>query len=209
MSFEEFANLAAGIQSIVISLGLLTAGVWALFRFRAFRETEKAKVELDKLRREIVERGVIKISLNPSIVKSDTHKYIKLDMVLENVGNRTEVIDWTNAKIKLARCDWQENGSRQLCDWQDLCCQFSSGLLGNSVIPPNGISGFGYISKSISNGVYYIETVIPGSPQTIAEHDSAIGAHSKTNIVAWSYNTYIEVIDNSQQINPADARTRR
>lgn len=94
MTFEEFKNLAVGIQSVVISLGFLCGGAWALFRFRAFRENEKARVELEKLHKELKERGVIKILIDPSLVIHNTQKHIKLNIMFENTGNRSETLHW-------------------------------------------------------------------------------------------------------------------
>jgi hypothetical protein len=205
MTFEEFKNLAAGIQSIVIALGFLTGGVWAIFRFRVFKETEKAKAELDKLKREIAERGVIDVKLNPSVIQNDANKYIKLDMVLENTGNRNEVLDWNLAQVKLARCDWKEDGKRHFCHWQDLLCEFSFGLAGDLVIRPNQVFRFGYISKPISNGVYYIEMNVPTSQETASEHIFSAKAGIR-EMILWASNTYIVSNGDAQQLNPADSK---
>ncbi|MFC1523592.1 hypothetical protein ACFL6N_02250 [Thermodesulfobacteriota bacterium] len=203
MTLCDFENLAGGIQSIVIALGLLTGGLWALFRFQAFRETEKARAELNKLKREIVERGVIKITLNPSVIKSDTKKYIKLDMEVKNTGNRNELLDWNNGSIKLVRCKWKEDGACQFCDWQDLFFEFTKGVPANTLIRPNQVSSFGYISKSITCGIYNVEAIIPGSPETITEHMNSVT--DDTIEVLWVANTYIEVNDEDQLINPPNS----
>lgn len=48
MSLEEFKNLAAGIQSLLIGLAVLVGGVWTMVRFFSMKEVKKARAELER-----------------------------------------------------------------------------------------------------------------------------------------------------------------
>ena len=192
MSFEDFKNLTAGLQSIAIAVGLTVGAIWALFRFNAFKETEKARVELQKLQREIRERGIIKVRLNPQVIRSRDDRHIKIDLTIANTGNRTELLDWSTSTVKVALCQWNADGVLHFAGWQTLTLETSLGIPDTAVIHPNQISSHGYVTNRVADGIYFIEALIPGSRESIAEHDEFAGSDDET-IALWSHHTYISV----------------
>ena len=118
MTFEEFRNLAQGIQAIFIIIGAIIASVWALYTFRSTQTVKKSSVELNKLNADIDKSRtelaklkneqdstpMVSVELAPcllgSIEENDLH--IRLKIHLKNIGNTSESVDWTKSKIMAA-----------------------------------------------------------------------------------------------------------
>ena len=63
MDFEDFKNLAAGVQSCFVALAVLVGGTWALCRFFLLKDIERARAEVEKSRKELSERGHLQVKL--------------------------------------------------------------------------------------------------------------------------------------------------
>src|SRR5579864_8379659 len=53
MDCERFNKIAGGIQSLAVSLAILTGGVWTLYSFVSLHSIEKAKGDLERTRTEL------------------------------------------------------------------------------------------------------------------------------------------------------------
>lgn len=194
MSFEEFKNLASGIQSIVISIGFLSGGLWAIFRFKAFKEPEKAKAELDKINKSLQERGTIKLTITPIVISLKDTKYIEFSLTIQNTGNRNETLNLQNGMITISSCSWSEIGKIKYSNVQTLNKTSPQGRALEALIRPSQVTTFSYISSSIDEGIYSIDVSIPGSPETEQDHEKdSLYPNDPNCTVTWICNKVIAV----------------
>jgi hypothetical protein len=109
---EKFKDIAAGIQSYAIVVGVLIGGLWALYTFISLRTKEKAAAELHQfeLRERDFERinreqGVINIEIDAEQVSipNDSGRNIKVNIQVKNLGNRNLKIDLGDRALAIAR----------------------------------------------------------------------------------------------------------
>jgi hypothetical protein len=55
MDADRFSKVASGVQSVVTSIGIIAAGVWAFTTFWVLGSTQKSSADLEKARAEIAE----------------------------------------------------------------------------------------------------------------------------------------------------------
>ena len=70
MTLEDFNNLAAGIQSLLVGLAVLVGGGWALFRFFSLKEIKKATADLEKAKRDLQQRGHLQVEMHATQIFS-------------------------------------------------------------------------------------------------------------------------------------------
>jgi hypothetical protein len=210
MRFESFKNLADGIQALMIALGVLVGGVWALIRFWSLRSIETARAELEKAHRELVSRGFLEVQLHASQL-NDAHRgtmYINLLLEIRNVGTGTEVIRWEDSKISAALVTLDEQGQVELSD----------GLTGSflriddkpvvfSTISPKAKEYDSFIIPVVEPGIYLIDVDLCGSPtETAASAADAKSAGVEAETLTWGSNAYFQVAPSSVQKSSASAR---
>lgn len=116
MSPEDFRNIAQGLQAILLSIGALLAGGWAVYTFRTLLSVQKAKAELSRLeaefektstdllriKKEIENRPSLDVEITPSILGShgSGEFYINNRINIKNTGNTPEFIDWRKSIIR-------------------------------------------------------------------------------------------------------------
>jgi len=112
VDYEKFTKIASGIQALVVATAVIIGGVWTLYTFGSLQQVEKAKTELEKMHRSLLERGILAITVQPSQIKrSETSKrYILVNVVIQNSGNRTEVIDWSKSGLRVTKVDAGRGG---------------------------------------------------------------------------------------------------
>jgi hypothetical protein len=115
IDYENLKNLASVIQSLVVSIGLILGGIWTLLTFRIFALKDKAEAELQKIKREISQieqelsqSPVIQISMQAKQkdISQDSNRYIEVDVVVENKGNKAANIKLSdNTPLTIARVE--------------------------------------------------------------------------------------------------------
>ncbi|WP_217517468.1 hypothetical protein [Vibrio metschnikovii] len=102
MALEEIRNLAQIAQALAVSFGAAVASFWAIYTFMALRAKSKAElelvkleVELEKTRKELSLKPMIKVEVTPRAVRNSQSELfgIVLFIKLENTGNVFEIID--------------------------------------------------------------------------------------------------------------------
>jgi len=201
MDIEHFKNLADGIQSIIIALGVLIGGGWALFRFRTLKDIEKAKADLEKLKRDLLERGNLKIEMQASQFDASdgSVQYISITLVITNVGNRTEIIRWSHSKIGAALIECAADGSMRLGG--EIRAQvFSLYItLKASTIDPGNSEQYAALIPVEKTGTYFLESLIMGSPEettTSLRKTRVAGIASDTYVAAWGSMMFFNVVRN-------------
>lgn len=115
-TFEKFKNIAAGVQSVIIALGVLIGGLWTYYTFGALRARYKAEAEIRQLELANRVQGVIDIEIKAEQVSSpnDTGRFIKIDIQAKNLGNRNLNLELPNHALTVAKV--QPDGEGYL--WQ-------------------------------------------------------------------------------------------
>jgi len=87
MTIEEFKDIAQGIQAIIISVAALSGGIWALFRFGAMKEYQRAQLELENLKVESYRLSGVSADVNISHQKLSNGKYyVSAEFTFLNYG---------------------------------------------------------------------------------------------------------------------------
>jgi hypothetical protein len=102
---EKFKNIAAGVQSGIIALGVLIGGFWTLYTFSALKASYKADAEIRQLELSNRVQGVIDIEIKAEQVSipNDTGRSIKIDIQAKNLGNRNLKLELSNHALTVAK----------------------------------------------------------------------------------------------------------
>jgi hypothetical protein len=104
-TFEKFKNIAAGVQSVVLALGVLIGGLWTYYTFGALRARYKAEAEIRQLELANRVQGVIDIEIKAEQVSTpnDTGRSINIDIQVKNLGNRNLKLELPNHALTIAK----------------------------------------------------------------------------------------------------------
>lgn len=203
MTLEDFKNLAAGIQSLLVGLGFLIGGAWALFRFFSLKEVKKAKVELEKAKRDLQERGHLRLEMQATQMLSNDYaeKYINVSLKISNVGNRTEVIRWLDSKFSAAPVRRGTNGEVQF--EEQIWAQVHSLHMEMqwSTIDPGISETLAFLIPVESYGVYYLQASLAGSSSETNEAiEKAISAGlGGPQVAYWASGMYFNVVEDTDK----------
>ncbi|HWV15286.1 MAG TPA: hypothetical protein VN030_07620 [Cellvibrio sp.] len=105
MTPTDFKDIADGIQSLVLAMGIVIGGCWTLYTFRNLGTAQKARAELLAMERS--QEPGFQLTINTDIVptaeKSAYTLLIKLE--LKNPSRRTVVLDMSQPSVSVARMD--------------------------------------------------------------------------------------------------------
>jgi hypothetical protein len=87
---ERFANIAGGVQNVVVAVGVIVGGVWAILSFGLLGQLQRSRLELESLNRQLNEQAAIELDLEivPLVVPKDAKRYLRVFVTAENKGNR-------------------------------------------------------------------------------------------------------------------------
>lgn len=209
MSLEDFKNIADGVQSLIVSIGVLIGGAWALFRFRTLKDIEKARADLEKLKRDLLERGHLKVQMEASQFDAPdgSVQYINIILTITNVGNRTEIIRWLDSKVGAALVV-RDDGSVRL--GPEIRAQIISLYmnLSASTIDPGNTEQYGFLVPIENVGTYFLEPLIVGSPEemtTTKKKVQSVGIQASEYVAAWGGSMYFHVVKKSPNNIQPDA----
>lgn len=113
-TIEKYKTLAETMQSLAIACGVLIGGLWTLYTFNVLGTSYKAETEAEIRQLDLAtrEQGVINIAVNAGQVSiaNDTGRYIKIDIQVQNVGNRNLVLDFPEYALTIAKVQTNEGG---------------------------------------------------------------------------------------------------
>lgn len=196
MDLTNFKDLAEGIQSIAIAAAVVIGGIWAIYRFLSLRELGRARVELERLQKSLVERATINVSLS---ARSQTNPngngyYIEVLATLSNVGNRTEVLNWSEGGVHTAPVVGQEKGNVILGDGIETK-QVGGMSLISSTLAPSEVTVFSFLVPVAKPGFYYVVFAVPGTPEETKELQREHERVSKEiGVISWGVDTYVRVV---------------
>jgi len=82
---ESLSKLASLVQAVVVSIGIIVGGVYALYTFMALHSVDVANEELAKLRNSLLDLRIEAIEDN---VASGQEVYVRVTVFAENKGNK-------------------------------------------------------------------------------------------------------------------------
>ena len=197
MDFTAFKDLAEGIQAIAIAVAVIIGGIWAVYRFWSLRELGRARIDLERLKKAMTERATINVSLSarPQISPDGKEYYIELAALVSNVGNRTEVFDWSEGGVYTAPVVGQHEGNVILGDWIETQPLSWSPVI-SSALSPSETTVFAFLIPIPKPGIYHIAFYVSGTPE---EREELKREHTRVGkeigLIRWGADTYINVLD--------------
>ena len=98
---EQFKNIAAGVQSLVIVAGLVAGGIWSAVTLagpkKAVADAEKAVAEAELARREVAAGPVVDTSITTKQIGSGGERWIVIEVAMRNVGTKEIKLDFADA----------------------------------------------------------------------------------------------------------------
>jgi hypothetical protein len=196
MDYEKFNKITSGIQALVLAFAVIVGGCWTLWTFSSLQQVEKAKTEVEQLRRSLRERGVLVITLRPSQIKTadaSTH-YVLVDVEVVNQGNSSEVIDWTQGGLRVTKVHKDDHGS--LAFGPTLNMEYSTP--GEQTTTSSILSGqtrrFPFLVPLQGPGIYHIEfeaSVMPTETVVHMKEHALVGV--TPDYIVWNATTYFNV----------------
>ena len=108
----SFPEIAKGIQSIAITVGVLVGGSWTLYTFIRLKQVEKAKAELKEQKQKLFQQAVINLSLRLTQVKKVNNYFlVKGILGIRNDGTKNTNINFEKlSTIQVFRIDIDDSG---------------------------------------------------------------------------------------------------
>jgi hypothetical protein len=103
LTVTDFKDISAGLQSLAIVLAALLGGGWALFQFFSLGAIEKARLELEKIKKDLLQRGVIAVELVTESFEVEGSYFLHVVVTMRNIGSRVEIADWSQAILYAKR----------------------------------------------------------------------------------------------------------
>ena len=198
MSPEDLKNLAAALQSAVICIGILVGGGWAMFTFLSLKTVDKARAELDKVKRDLASRGMIEVRMTAVFLRASdgTGNYIQVRLELKNVGNGVEVIRWGESTVRAARVLYGKQGTPFL----ELASTGYHLYIDSEVIfqtvAPGATENTTFLVPITQNGTYLIDAQMLASP---AEVEATVAEAKRAGVsaprITLGSATYLEVTE--------------
>lgn len=205
MTLNEFKDLSAGFQSIAIVVATLLGGGWALFQFFSLRALDKARLELEKVKRELVQQGVLVIELITESFDIAGSYFLHVRVVMRNIGSGFDIADWTQASMFARRFHKVDEITLAATDQVLLAWRAPSIAIREMRLMPGYSTSESFLIPIPQVGVYYIEFSMRVSSAVRAETIDAIekdGAKmSAEDFIVWRADKFVSV----PQIQPNSA----
>lgn len=170
--------LASGVQAVVIALGVLIGGFWAMYKFGSLRSIERARVDLEAVRKQLRERGVLEITLSPSVIGRSANGmyYLSLQVSVRNTGNRSEVIDWSTSGATATRVVVGADGRVGFDKPRHASHQSPGEQVSAASVLPNQTREFPFLFPLDEAGVYHLKFKAVVSAIETGEHTKEYAA---------------------------------
>jgi hypothetical protein len=94
MDHEKFRNLSQAVHSLVLTVGIVVGGIWAMVTFNLLERTEKARADLAIVRAGLDGHAALEIDLDIRAMHDGGHQLLAVTARLENSGTRRIEIDF-------------------------------------------------------------------------------------------------------------------
>lgn len=157
---EKAKNVAATIQSAVLSLAVAIGGGWSGWEFYKFNAVEKAKAELESLQNEIDQKAVVNIKLSATNRASkDSGKHIEIKAVLTNTGKKDAYLDYSEPVIYVSKISFNTDGVIEFDKPISSYIYMPGGHIPNALIRNNERKEYPFLIQVNGSGTYLIRFV--------------------------------------------------
>lgn len=202
MTLGELKELANVFQSVAVGVAVLVGGGWALFRYfslrsiqRAQADLEKTRVELERARRTLQERGIIEIALEAKQMFLGNDYLIGVCVTLRNTGSGTEVLDWSQSFITAEKVICESDGSVGFSG--DLILGERPKGVSGSTLASGEIDRHSFIIRVPDSGIYhlYFQAVCSHEATQLAREEREQAGFKGPQIMAWTAGIFFQVKD--------------
>jgi hypothetical protein len=117
LNHEKFMNVAAGVQSWVVALGVFIGGIWTLYLYTALNTKQRALAEFEEMRRKNHQGVVIiEIKAEQEYIPDDPGRSIKINIQATNLGDRNTPLNLGGAPLTVAKL-YPDNEGRLHIEW--------------------------------------------------------------------------------------------
>ena len=177
MNTDDVRNIAQTVQAVLIGIGVIVGGLWALFRIRVYGEVEAAKAQLEKLRHDLAVRKGISGSLHIEVHQNDNGTYaIIVEARLENSGSNMYHLNFDNSPFRFCKVIAEESQRYSVVEIQrrDVFGASLEGapytrVIGQDLMPGT-VKGFPACFEAPTKGIYLVSFVFE-TPLSIQRYD--------------------------------------
>lgn len=165
LNHEKFKNVLAGVQSLIIAIGIIVGGLWTAKTFEIKKEAEIAKANFEKAERELREKRVVNISINPSQIKIPDQKIQCIYSLVEitNVGNHPETLDWHGPCFRARRIHFDDKGATKVGPPTGDILTAASGESVGCRVSPGEVIRVPCLARVDQPGLYYLKFTVNAS----------------------------------------------
>jgi hypothetical protein len=209
MTLDHFKDLSAGLESLAIVVATLLGGGWAVYQFFSLRALDKAKLDLEKAKKDLVERGVLVIDLATESFPSDRGYLLHVQATVRNVGNLPETIDWKKTAMFARRFHKTGEGKIEMNPEMHLGVQAPDTALNAITFAPGYLTSQSFLLPIPQPGVYFVEFMMHASPMVRADVLSDMAKAGTTaaegTFIIWNTNKFVSVPQEQTIAVPAKA----
>ena len=214
LTVSEFKDLSAGFQSIAIVVAALLGGAWALFQFFSLNALDRARLDLEKVKRDLLQQSSLEVDLVTESFERDGDYFLHVRVVMRNIGNGLDIVDWAKASLSARRFYKAENYSLAADDQLLLAWRAPSMTVLERRLMPGASSSESFLLSIPQAGVYYVEFAMHTSPAVKAEMIASLQKDrvgiNETDLFVWRADTIVSVPNvqpnNGVQPTPASVR---
>jgi len=205
MTLDYFKDFSAGLESLAIVVATFLGGGWALYQFFSLRALDKAKVDLEKARMDLVQRGILVIDLVTESFQSHGSYFLHVQVAIRNIGNRSETIDWKKT-VLFARRFYKADGDK-LAAADQIIMALQAADLRSTIFEPGYALGQSFLILIPQPGVYSIEFMTQASPTESADlfkdmEKSGLKAEAGSSL-SWEANKFVSIPQARPEAAPA------
>jgi hypothetical protein len=207
MSPEDFKNITAGFQSILVGLAVLCGGAWAIYRFFALRELSAARIGLATKELEIKQRSLLNIALDSTVTSGtgELGRWVLAIATVHNPGNHPEVIVWSKSGLRVLPVKKSSEGAISFGEPLDSVVMKGNEVFSSS-ISPGETASFAF-AVPVDVGLYHVEFYCAVNASKKEAERLHADAGVPVNTLYWTAPRFVEVTT-SNQTRPNEASDR-
>ncbi|MEW8492475.1 MAG: hypothetical protein AB2604_01620 [Candidatus Thiodiazotropha taylori] len=158
---EKAKNVAATIQSIVLSLAVIIGGGWSAWEFYKLRTVEKAKLQLDVLEKTREQKAILNISLDAKKKDlKDGKKYIEVNVRIENKGLRDAYLDYSKPVLRVTKVSFDDDGKIKFTNKRQSYIYMPGGHIPNALSRSSETLEYPIMVQLEESGTYLLRFVV-------------------------------------------------
>jgi hypothetical protein len=171
LTYEEFKNAAAALQSIAVASAVIAGGIWTLYTFGALQSTEQAAAQLTSSLNFSIETAQVE-PLNPNNFRG-----LIVRVKAENLGSRHVTLTLHNTSLKVFAVQSDQegglSGSRKYMALRYVDLEPGRPIANASQgVQPKSFRYLNYYLDIPKPGLYFVSLSVPVD----AESSATIGA---------------------------------